>query len=142
MSTAHLYLPPMLAMVGLSFAVAFSILVTRFIDLIANKVPRATYEDSDQAAWPAWVVRPTRQLANLFEFPVLFYALLATAMALRLTDPLLRDLAWFYVGLRVAHALSHTLLNRLWVRMPIFATGNLVLAAMWIRLAIKTLGPS
>jgi hypothetical protein len=138
-SALRIFLPPTLAMVALSYTVAFSILATRSADLVLNKRPVAYHEDFDTASWPVWLMRPTRQLANLFEFPVLFYALTSIAISAGLRDSLLAKLCWAYAGLRYAHAVIHILYNRLWLRMPLFITGNLLLASGWILLAVKTL---
>ncbi len=47
MITAAFYLPPLLALVGLSFLIALGILVTRFADLLQSRKPVAYYEDFD-----------------------------------------------------------------------------------------------
>jgi hypothetical protein len=140
MTIAQIYLPPVLALVALSFLVALTILITRFTDLFMNKRPLVYYEDFSESGATIAVVRPTRQLANLFEFPVLFYALVAIAIAAGLKDPLLPGLCWAYVGLRWLHAISHIGFNKLWVRTPIFMAGNLLLLGMWVRLALDILG--
>jgi hypothetical protein len=140
MTIAQIYLPSVLALVALSFLVALAILITRFTDLYMNKRPLAYYEDFSESGATIAVIRPTRQLANLFEFPVLFYALITIAIATGLKDALLPILCWVYVGLRWLHAISHICFNKLWLRTPIFMVGNLLLLGMWVRLALDVLG--
>jgi hypothetical protein len=70
---------------------------------------------------------------------LLFYALIAIAIAVPVRDPMLAGLAWLYVALRWGHAVVHLAFNRLYVRTPIFMLGNLVLLAMWLILAITML---
>ena len=41
---------------------------------------------------------------NLFEMPVLFFALIALALPLRMTDLVIVLLSWVYVALRYLHA--------------------------------------
>lgn len=139
MSAAQTYLPQVLVLVALSFMTALAILVSRLVDLVRNHRTLSFYEEFDGRNAPRSVLRPTRQLANQFEFPVLFYGLVAIAIATPVQDPLIAGLAWCYVALRWAHALSHLAFNRLYVRTPIFMAGNVVLLAMWLALALAVL---
>ncbi|MGQ3301306.1 MAPEG family protein [Reyranella sp.] len=139
MIAAQMYLPQVLALVALSFVTALAILVSRVVDLVRNDRALSYYEDFTGRAAPLLVLRTTRQLANQFEFPVLFYALVAIAIAIPVRDPLIATLAWCYVALRWAHALSHIAFNRLYVRTPIFMLGNVVLLGMWLALALVVL---
>jgi hypothetical protein len=137
--TAAFYLPPVLALVGLSFLVMLGILVTRAADLIMGTKPIAYYEDFDGVGASVAVMRPTRQLVNLFEFPVLFYAATAILVGAALQDDLLLELCWAYAVLRWAHAISHLAWNRLWLRTPLFAASNLVLLSIWVRMSLLIL---
>ncbi len=140
MIAAQMYLPQMLGLIALSFLTGLAILVSRIVDLLRNKRGLSFYEEFGSRDAPLWVLRPTRQLANQFEFPVLFYALIGIAIAVPLENALLAVLAWCYVGLRWAHALSHIAFNRLYVRTPIFMVGNIVLLIMWLALSVAVLG--
>jgi hypothetical protein len=135
-----MYLPQVLCLVALSYLTALVILVTRVADLLRNKRSLAFYEEFDGTSAPLSVLRPTRQLANQFEFPVLFYALATVAITVSFERPALAALAWGYVGLRWAHALSQLAFNRLFIRTPIFMAGNIVLLIMWGYLAVGVLG--
>jgi hypothetical protein len=134
-----MYLPQVLGLVALSYLTALAILISRSTDLLREKRPLSYYEEFDGNGAPLSVLRPTRQLTNQFEFPVLFYALIAIAIAVPVRDPMLAGLAWLYVALRWGHAVVHLAFNRLYVRTPIFMLGNLVLLAMWLILAITML---
>lgn len=136
MNAALIYLPPMLTLIALSFAMVLAILFTRSAELIKGTKPVSYFEDFDGVGASVAVMRPTRQLVNLFEFPVLFYAAIAILIAINVTDDLLQKLCWGYVSLRWLHAISHLLLNRLWLRTPIFAAGNIILLTIWIRIAL------
>ena len=48
-----------------------------------------------------------RNLINLFEFPILFYAVCIAIYMTGRVDPLFLSLAYSFVGLRVAHSLYH-----------------------------------
>jgi len=136
MTAAAFYLPPVLALVALSFLVMLGILVTRSVDLIKGAKPMSYYEDFDGVGASIAVMRPTRQLVNLFEFPVLFYVATGILVAAGMQDGLLRTLCWAYVALRWAHAISHLAWNRLWLRSPLFAASNLILLALWVRMSL------
>jgi hypothetical protein len=135
MSAAAFYLPPILALTALSFTVALMILVSRFSEILKGERPASFFEDFDGFGASAFVMRPTRQLANLFEFPTLLYAAVAILVGSGLEDLWLLWLCWFYASLRWAHAMSHLFLNRLWLRTPVFMAGNLVLLAIWVRMS-------
>jgi hypothetical protein len=136
MAAAQLYLPPMLALIALSFAMALAILFTRSGELIKGTKPISYFEDFDGSGASVAVMRPTRQLVNLFEFPVLFYTATAILIALSIQDGPLQKLFWAYALFRWLHAISHLLLNRLWIRTPIFALGNVILLTIWIRICL------
>ena len=71
-------------------------------------------------------MRPTRQLASLFEFPVLFYVLVILVLITAVQDVWLPRLCWCYVILRTGHAIVHIGFNRLWARTPVFIAGQFV----------------
>lgn len=139
MTAAQMYIPQLLGLVALAFLTALTILITRIVDLVESKRPWSFYEEFDGKGAPLSVMRPTRQLANQFEFPILFYALIAIAIAVPVHDPVIAGLAWAYVALRWAHTLTHLVFNRLYARTPIFMVGNVVLLAMWLDLALIVL---
>lgn len=134
------YLSPVLALVALTYLVAASILVVRLADIVLGRRPVVFYENYSGVGGPKLVQSTTNQMTNLFEFPVLFYAVICIALACNITDPLLQELAWYFVAGRWAHTLVHLTLNRLWLRTPVFMASNLVLLGMWLRIAWITFG--
>jgi hypothetical protein len=72
---------------------------------------------------------------NLFEAPVLFFAV---CCALAITDgvtPAQLALAWTYVVLRAAHSAIHLTYNRVMHRLAVFIASMAVVFAMWALLA-------
>jgi hypothetical protein len=116
-----------------------AILAGRGFDIVRNGRPLPYYEDFDGASTLVFVTRPTRQLANQFEYPVLFFTLAAIAIAVPVENSWLAGLGWCYVVLRWLHALIHLTLNRLYLRTPVFMASNIVLLAMWIIFGIDIL---
>jgi hypothetical protein len=72
---------------------------------------------------------------NLFEAPVLFYAVAIVIYAAKLTDPLYVGLAWAFVAARVAHTLIHVTYNRVIHRMRAFAASLAIVWTLWGRVA-------
>ena len=64
------------------------------------------------------------------EQPTIFYALVFYLQLSGHVTPLLIELAWAYVGLRVLHSLVQGTVNIIMLRFSIFAISSLVLMAM------------
>jgi hypothetical protein len=73
---------------------------------------------------------------NLFEMPVLFYALCGFLAITGLTNPLLLACAWGYVALRTAHTYVHLTSNVVIRRFQLFFASSIVLYAMWLMFAV------
>lgn len=136
------YLWPVLAQVALTYLVAALILVTRLGDLAFGSGTAKFYENYAGSGGPPLVQRTSRLLANLSEFPVLFFVLICILISIGSTDPWMQLGAWVFVGGRWTHAIVQLCMNRLWIRTPVFMVSNLVLFAMWGRLAQLVYGPS
>jgi len=65
---------------------------------------------------PAAVSNPSDNLKNLFEIPVLFYALVLFLYATRQVDALYLGAAWLFVAFRVAHSIVHCTFNLVLLR--------------------------
>lgn len=78
-------------------------------------------------------------LRNLFEMPVLFYALCGFLAITQLTTMLLLACAWGYVALRAAHTYVHLTSNKVIRRFQLFFASTIVLYAMWVLFAVRLL---
>jgi hypothetical protein len=78
-----------------------------------------------------------RNLANLFEFPILFYAICIVLYVSGKVDDYFLLLGFWFVGLRVAHSVYHIFINGFIGDMPIRALLWLpslaIVIWMWIR---------
>lgn len=74
---------------------------------------------------------------NLFEVPVLFYALCGFIAITRMTTLFLLACAWGYVVLRAAHAYIHLTNNKVVRRFQTFVASTLVLYVMWGVFAVR-----
>lgn len=78
-------------------------------------------------------------LANQFETPVLFYALMLMATTVSATNHLMVALAWGYVATRVAHTLIHVGGNDMRLRAPVFGLGVILLFGLWLGIVLTVL---
>jgi len=80
-----------------------------------------------------------RNLANLFEFPVLFYVICICIFITGKVDNTFIDLAYLFFYLRLAHSIYHIFFNQLIVkggfpaRSFIWVPATTVIVIMWIR---------
>jgi hypothetical protein len=93
----------------------------------------------DEPNWPKKATQLGNCLKNQFEFPVLFYAVVALALPLRLADFLFVLLSWVFVVTRYVHAGIFVTSNDVKTRSLAFFAGVLALLAMWIIFAWKIL---
>ncbi len=127
---------PMLAMIALTFAVAFYMLVLRVGAVRSGAVSMRYFRVYSGTEPPAAVQQAGRNFSNLFEMPVLFYVACVTALALGYQVPALQTLAWLFVAARLAHSVIHLSYNNVTHRLAAFMLANLFLLLMWALLAI------
>jgi len=94
-----------------------------------------------QQNWPQRATQIGNCYRNQFELPVLFYVLIAIALPLRRADLVIVMLSWIFVVTRFVHAGIFVTSNDLGRRSLAWLAGVLVLLAMWVYFALKTLLP-
>ena len=135
MTTAILW--PTFALVVLIYAVWVQIPVRRFAFVRANPPSRADFASGDAARrYFAPVALPADNLANLFEMPVLYFALVPLLLLTRHAGTIEVALAWLFVALRAVHSIVHTGSNVVRTRFYVYGLSTAVLAAMWLGFAI------
>ena len=82
-------------------------------------------------------VQSADHFRNLFEVPVLFYALCGFLAITRLTTLLLLACAWGYVVLRAAHTYIHLTHNKVVRRFQVFVASTIVLYVLWGIFAVR-----
>lgn len=83
------------------------------------------------ADWGPAALKAANNYKNLFEVPVLFYAVTAFALITQNVDGLMLALAWLFVATRVAHSIIHVTSNIVMWRGPVFMIGLLTVMIMW-----------
>jgi hypothetical protein len=82
-------------------------------------------------------VQSADHFRNLFEVPVLFYALCGFLAITKLTTVFLLACAWGYVVLRAAHTYIHLTHNKVVRRFQTFVASTIVLYVMWGIFAVR-----
>lgn len=105
---------PVLAMLILTGVVWLVMFVRRLAFLSKNKVDAQQLKTPTQVAAliPDDVNAPGNNFKNLFEIPVVFYAICVAAFELGKVDGLFLNCAWAFVALRVIHSIVHCTYNR------------------------------
>ena len=82
---------------------------------------------------PPAVANPSDNLKNLFEMPVLFYALCFYLFAVGTVDPLYLAAAWLFVAFRVLHSAVHCTANIILWRFGLYLVSSCALWFMVVR---------
>jgi hypothetical protein len=88
------------------------------------------------AVSPAAVSNPSDNLKNLFEIPVLFYALVLYLFATGNVDATYVRAGWVFVAFRALHSAVHCTFNLVMLRFYLYLVASL---AVWFMLARATL---
>jgi hypothetical protein len=123
---------PAFALFALTAIVMLRLARLRFAAVKAGRVDPRFYWVFRGDGEPEEVAAVARNLNNLYEAPVLFYAGTAIALAAGEAGVLLASLGWAYVALRLAHSAIHLTTNRVLWRFRAFAASWLVLIAYWV----------
>ena len=126
--TQHLLLPAFV-----QFALTVYVLIRqgqgRVRAVRSGQVKRS--EIDTKSAYSESVQKFANNYVSQFELPVLFYVVLAFALATELIDLKLIGLAWAFVGSRLVHSFVHTGANRIATRFKVFVAGLVFLVSMW-----------
>lgn len=125
------------AMALLVLLVALRLLQNRVNEMKAKRInPQAT-ANSTQMASRLENVQAADNYKNLFEAPVLFYALCAVAIATKYTPNWLVMGAWAFVVLRYLHSYIQCTYNKVMHRFPVFMTSLVLIVGLWLAYAIS-----
>lgn len=127
---------PVLAQVALTFVLMFWMGRARYLGYREGQVQIG--DPGTRPVWLGYAGQVSNAYHNQLEMPILFYAAAAFAMITGVTAWPMTALAWGYVGCRAIQAAIHTTYNTIAHRFLAFLLGNVVLAAMWVILALRT----
>ncbi len=125
---------PMLGMMGLTLVVWLLMYARRIPFLNAQEIdPDEITPAMLEQLSPPEVANPSDNLKNLFEMPVLFYALALYLHAVGQVDAVHLVAAWVFVGFRVLHSAIHCTINKVMARFALYALSSLALWFMVLR---------
>jgi len=128
---------PTIALVALIFAAWISLFLARFRHIRANPPSADTFRSGSAArAYFEPVELPANNLANLFEMPVLYFALVPLLLFTGLAGHTQVALAWVYVALRALHSVLHIVVRKVIPRFQVYLLSCITLSAMWIGFAV------
>ena len=89
---------------------------------------------------PPAVSNPSDNFKNLFEMPVLFYALALYLYATNQVDGVYVALGWIFAAFRVQHSAVHCTFNHAMLRFGLYLVSCLALFSMGVRAALGHFG--
>lgn len=89
---------------------------------------------------PPAVSNPSDNLKNLFEIPVIFYALALYLFVANQVDAVYVNTAWVFVGFRMLHSAVHCTINIVMLRFYLYLISTLAVFFMAARAALHYLG--
>lgn len=116
----------------LTFAVGLRLYLVRVREMKSNRIHPQSVALSGQRAERLKDTRAADNYNHLFELPVLFYALVAIALATNHVPAWLAVGAWVFAASRVVHSIIQCTYNTVMHRFAVFIFGFLVLILMWV----------
>lgn len=111
----------------------------RIAEMRARRIHPQQVATAKQAQETLQNVASSDNYRNLFEAPVLFYALCGFLAITQLTTVLLLACAWGYVFLRAAHTYVHLTGNKVIRRFQLYFASCIVLFGMWALFLVRLL---
>ena len=130
---------PAVALVALTAIVWVRLYVERIRELRQRRIDPQSLATSASAGQALQRVQASDNFKNLFEVPVLFYALCAVLASAQNVSAFFVVGAWLYVALRYIHSFIHLTYNRVMHRFTVYVLSTVVLLTLWAVLGIQLL---
>lgn len=131
---------PVLAQVALTVVVWIALYLARLGEMRARRIDPQAVKTSRHAAGVLDNVAAADNFRNLFEIPVLFYALVPLLLFTHQVTTAELALAWSFVALRACHSAIHIGYNRVVHRFTAYVLSTLCVFAMWALFAFALAG--
>ena len=128
---------PMLAQIGWTFVLYVWLTVERARAVARGEVKYSAFEFSRNE--PPSVARVTRNLANQFELPVIFYAVVVLLVVIGRVGTIDVLAAWVFVAGRVIHTLVQTLTDDVPLRGRVFLINFAAVVVLVVHVALLAL---
>jgi len=126
---------PMFTLMAFTMVMILTLGVFRNVAVLSGRVHVKVFKSFSEPGETEGLLALRRNVANLFEVPVIFYALCLVAFASGAVDQAVVALAWVFAGSRLVHSAIHITYNNVQHRFLVFAAGLVVVAIMLIRIA-------
>lgn len=124
---------PTFALVALIAVIWFTLVLARMRHLKANPPKAADFSSGDSALrYFQPVELPANNLRNLFEMPVLFFALVPLLLLTDQASIAQVALAWAFVAARALHSYVHIVVQKIVIRATLYWVSCGILFAMWV----------
>lgn len=127
---------PMIALVALTVAVQVRMYLSRVAEIRAKQLRLGVFATRREAGAALQDTTAADNFNNLFELPVLFYAVCIALFVTGAVTALQLALAWAFVVTRVVHSVIHLTYNQVRHRFLAFFAGTLCVVAMWALFAV------
>ena len=121
---------PVLTLAFWTFIIFAIMAPARFYFLRMKHPQTAAHTKNLKGLLPPWTERVADNYNHLFEQPVVFYAIALSIAVINNIEPLMIQLAWVYVALRVLHSIVQIAFNFVPLRFTLFVTSWLILGYM------------
>lgn len=130
---------PFVGMLVLTFAVWVLLYKRRILYMKRERIhpQKVTTPEKFKARVPEEINYPANNLANLFELPVIFYALCLYLYVTGQVDAIYVGAAWVFFVFRMAHSYVHCTFNRVYLRFYLYAAASV---ALWFMLGRVVVG--
>jgi len=131
----HPLVAPVLAQIALTMLVWIYMYFVRIGYMVKNRIPASAAPNPQRVreVLPENINNPANNLNNLFEIPVLFFALCLLLIWSGMADSLTTTLAWAFVALRGAHSVVQSTFNHVMTRFVLYFVSCLALWVMLLR---------
>lgn len=129
---------PFFATVFLTLLVWVYLYIRRIRLLKSSKIlPKDLTPSALAQLSPPGVANPSDNFKNLFEIPVLFYALVLYLFITKQVDTVYVNAAWVFVVFRALHSVVHCTFNRIMLRFYLYLVATIAVWFIAIRAALS-----
>ena len=128
---------PVLTLAFWTFIIFAIMAPARFYFLRKKHPQTAAHTKNLKGVLPPWTERVGDNYNHLFEQPVIFYVVALSIAVINNIEPLMIQLAWAYVALRVLHSIVQITFNFVPLRFTLFVTSWLILGYMIARTILQ-----
>jgi hypothetical protein len=128
---------PFFAMVFLTLLVWVYMYIRRISFITSRKlIPKDLTPSALAQISPPSVSNPSDNLKNLFEIPIIFYALVLYLFITKQVDAVYVSAAWVFVVFRALHSAVHCTFNRIILRFYLYLFATIAMWFIAIRAAL------